>query len=175
MKKIKDNIYEKLTVRQRIIASIEAMARDDKDEKFHLFQSCPRFEYKMNDLQFSSKLDALQELALVVENDLRGCLLDFFLESFLHKAGAADFSTLPAGITKFPEIIQDMLSIREAWHKFLSEEGISLSIMEAAHKDLPHDLIGLFVQAGENLGLLPDEYATGVYKNLLRNYYDNSV
>lgn len=176
MKNIKDNVYKKLTSDQRIIASIDAMARGDNDEKLHLSKTCPKYNYTMNDHRFCGKLEALQDLTVVIENDMRGCILAFFLDGLLEETCSAnDLKSLAIKIELFPELVEDLLGIRKAWHEFLLEEGIQPEIMEFAYADLRHFLTEWFIRIGEKLELEPSEYATKTFKKWLRDYYDNSV
>lgn len=50
---IKPQIYESLTPRQRVIASIEALARGDEEEKRRLVKSCPKKSYLQTDTAYS--------------------------------------------------------------------------------------------------------------------------
>lgn len=176
MKKIKNMVYENLTPKQRIVANLAAIARSDKDEELRLSKTCPKYTYTMNDHQFCGRLEALQDLSMVVEHDMRNCVLDFFMIGLLYEIReVADFNDLVKAIKESPEYVQEILCIKSAWHEFLQEEGIDIETMDAAYSNLKHPLTLRFIRIGINLGLLSDEHTVAAYKKLLRNYYDHAV
>lgn len=176
MKTIKPVIYENLTPRQRIIACVEAQAREDKDEETHLVKTCPKFSYTMNDHRFCGKLEAIQHLALAVEHDLRSCILNFFWNGLFYEIREfGSFEDLVRAIREWPESAQEMLSIKKAWHGFLDEEGLDPRVVDQVYQDLEHSLTTRFVTIAFKLGLSPDEYVVDKYKGFLRHYYDGAA
>ena len=79
MRKIASTVYEDLTPRQRVIASVEAEARGDQDERQRLMSSCPRLNYCRTDAAYSDAMERLMRMALAVEADLRGAALSFLI------------------------------------------------------------------------------------------------
>ena len=136
MSNIKHMVYESLTPRQRIIASIEALARGDEEEKSRLVESCPKKNYRQNDAEFADKMGALMTLMLAVECDLRGSVLGFFLA----------LRTEPKSVH---EILQNIADIQAAWEEFISSLGIDPETMAKAAPPF-----GAFLELID--GLLPD-------------------
>lgn len=173
MKTIKPIIYENLTPRQRIIAFIGAQAREDKNEETRLVKTCPQFNYTMNDHRFCEKLKAIQHLALVVEHDLRSCILDFLGDGLFYEIREfRDFEDLVRGIREWPESAQEMLNIKKAWHGFLEEEGLDPRAVDHIYADFEHSLTTRFITIAVKLGVSPDEHVVEKYKDFLRRYYD---
>ena len=136
MNRIGSSVYENLTVRQRVIACIEAEARGDCDERQRLISSCPKFTYHQTDARFSGTMEKLMGLAMAVEADLRECVLKFFIivKSEPETSG---------------RLLQDFANIREAWKMTVRTMGIDEKIMALAGP--PSSLVLEMVE-----GLLPE-------------------
>lgn len=119
MKKISRSVYENLTPKQRVVACIEALSRDDESERQRLVQSCPKLTFMQVDPRFSDTMDQLMNLAMAVELNLSECVLRFLI-----------------GIRADPEIaqefLQDFADIREAWRMTVNAMGINEAAMAAA-------------------------------------------
>lgn len=114
MKQIKSSAYENLTPQQRVIAAMEACARDDGDELRRLRDTCPKLIYKMTDAKYSDTMQSLSILAITVENDLRGLAIGFLLSCDEENCDRFAF-------------LSSILSIRDAWHEILNGRGIGLN------------------------------------------------
>jgi hypothetical protein len=134
--KIGSSVYENLTVRQRVIACIEAEARGDCDERQRLISYCPKFTYDQTDARFSGTMEKLMGLAMAVEADLRECVLKFLIivKSEPETSG---------------RLLQDFANIREAWKMTVRTMGIDEKIMALAGP--PSSLVFEMVEA-----LLPE-------------------
>lgn len=135
---IKLQIYDNLTPKQRIIASIDAMARGDEEERLRLIKSCPKKSYRLTDSAYSFRIETLQQMAMAVECDMRGLSLDYLGQLLSHEKSEKEL--LPNTST-----IQEMLNIREAWHDLLEGQGIEPSAMGKAHDYLGHYSVEYFI------------------------------
>lgn len=117
---IKPIIYESLTPRQRIIATIDAEARGDKEEVQRLVQTCQKKNYRENDAAYGETIQNLMYVALGVECELSRNALAFMTAIYL------DY-----GIMK--EYLQNIIDIRTAWHETLESMGISPESMDKAN------------------------------------------
>tara|TARA_B100001989_G_C24549681_1_gene473414 strand:+ start:3314 stop:3844 length:531 start_codon:yes stop_codon:yes gene_type:complete len=176
MRTIKENIYEKLSPRQRIVANLDALARGDKDEEGKLSKTCPKYTYRMNDHSFCMRMEAIQFLALLVEHDLRSFILEFFMNSLFYEiVEFSNYEELAHEMREWPDAAQNMLSIKKAWHGFLEEEGIDPRVVDKAYADIEHSMTSRFLSIAFKIGLLPDECVVEEYKGLLRCYYDEAA
>ena len=105
--KIRGAVYEELTPRQRIVAVMDAIARDDTAEIYRLKSTCPFKSYRQRDAAFSDTIDALFGVGLAVETDLRGEAL----------------SWLACGRDK--EQLRKMAAFEAAWLALLADMGIT--------------------------------------------------
>lgn len=166
---IKPLIYEKLTARQRVIASFEALAREDEAEARRLIKTCRKKTYTMNDSAYVDRMEALHDIAMAVECDMRGMAICYLMEAWLGnrrgaRPGAFEFQS-PA-----IEFLQDMLSIRQAWHDVMKQEGIEPAIMEKAHASQRHCSVDWLLRIAEKMKLKPDPETVAFYKELLVEY-----
>lgn len=170
---IKPAIYENLTIQERVIASVEALARDDEEEKQRLVKSCPKKTYTMSDYAYSGKMEALQDMAMVVECDMRGCALNFFMLLYLDDHLDDDkHKGLHKLMQKMPCQIQEMISIKQAWHDFLEEEGINPAMMDKAYKPVRHFAIEFTAAFADEMKFEPDPETVEKYRNVLKEYMD---
>lgn len=165
---IKPIIYEQLTPAQRIIASIEAMARGDEKEEERLIKTCPKKLYNISDPVYAYRLEALQDMAMAVECDMRGHALDY-LEQLL-SSRAPDQPKGQKYLLPDTSSIQEMLSIKKAWHDLLRHEGIDPATMDKAHNYLGHYLVQYFMELGARLELKTDSQTVEEYKDVLSEY-----
>ena len=173
---IKPAIYEKLTAQERVIASLEALARDDEKERVRLVKTCPKKNYNMSDHAYSSKMEAFLDIALVIEADMRGCVLNFFIQLFLEDNLDRDkCHTMHELMETSPCQIQKMISIKQAWHEFLEDEGIDVELAEKAYKDLHHTSIKWMTTIANNMDLEPDAQVFTEYKDLLKEYMSQAL
>jgi hypothetical protein len=105
--KIHGLIYEALSPRQRIIAAMDAIARDDTAEVERLKSSCAIKTYRQRDSEFSDTIEALFVTGLAVEADLLSEAL----------------SWLTCRHDKV--VLQNMATIEAAWLTLLAEMGIT--------------------------------------------------
>lgn len=136
MNKIASSVYENLTIRQRVIACIEAEARGDGDERERLISSCPKLTYQQTDARFSGTMEKLMDLAVAVESDLRECVLKFFVIEKVEPDSSG-------------RLLQDFANIREAWKMTVRSMGIDEKSMALAGP--PSSLVFEMVEA-----LLPE-------------------
>jgi hypothetical protein len=173
MKAIKETIYKSMTPQQRVIASMEAIARGDEDERSRLSQTCPKFHYTMTDHHYCERLEALRDLALAVEHDIRGCILAFFYDELFYKTiSGNDLKSLIMNIELSSERAEDVLGIIKAWHEFLIGEGIDPAVAESAFADMRDDMTKKFIQIAEKLELEPDKHTARQFGQWLRHYYE---
>lgn len=72
---IKPAVYESLTPRQRVVAAMEAVGRNDTAEADRLRQTCQFKTYRQRDAEFSDRMDAIHRAALAVHIDLQSAVL----------------------------------------------------------------------------------------------------
>jgi hypothetical protein len=109
--KISDTAYEALSPRQRIIATIDAMARDDTAEIDRLKTTCPIKSYRREDAAFRDVFEGLRGAELAVEADLLSEALWLIAR---HDDPECREATL-----------QTMAAIEAAWLALLSDMGIT--------------------------------------------------
>ena len=141
---IKPIVYENLTPRQRVIATIEAEARDDQDEVQRLVKSCPKKTYRANDSEYTETMHELMYVTLGVEYELQRNALGFMAALYL------DNLTL----NKF---LQNIADIQAAWQETLEGMGIEPVTMRKATS-----LVPMVIDALEEL--LPDPDLENVNK-----------
>lgn len=89
MKDIAQQVYDKLTPRQRIIATIEAEARDDAEEVRRLVKSCPKKTYTMNDANYAEEMQMLLADSMSLECDMSHMAINYLL---LEKCGKGNLT-----------------------------------------------------------------------------------
>ena len=108
---IRGTVYEALSPRQRIIAAMDAIARDDTAEVERLKSTCPISTYRQRDAAFSDTVEALFGTGLAVEADLRGAALWWWMVRAVPEQGGA--------------LLQNMAAIEAAWLALLADMGIT--------------------------------------------------
>ena len=170
---IKYAVYESLTSRQRIIATIEAWARGDEAESQRLAKTCPKVTYRGNESAYAERIKTLKYMALVIEYDMRGAAISFLSHPYFSQDPEKDHRhNWHKDLKQRPEQIRGLLSIHEAWNSILQEEGIDPGMMDKAMNGLMHCWIRFFVSIAEGHGVLSDPEIVKEYKSLLRNYLD---
>lgn len=168
---IKPVIYENLTTQERIIATLEANARNDEEEKAKLVRTCPKKSYRLTDPAYTNMMDALHDIALVVECDMRGCALNFFMLLWLlDNPEYAEEETAERLHNLLPNTLKEMMGIQRAWHEFLCEQGIALDLADKAFEGLKHFGIVWSLGVSENMELCSEEETIKRYKSLLLEY-----
>jgi hypothetical protein len=109
---IKESVYESLTPRQRVIATIEAEARGDEAEAQRLRDTCPQYTYRQADAEYSQTMIRIVAYSMAVEADIRGNAIGACMALLMDHDDA---------LKKF---LQNMANIRAAWHGVLEEMGI---------------------------------------------------
>ncbi len=167
MTSIKPFVYENLMPRQRIIASIEALARGDEEERQRLIKTCPKKIYRQNDAAFVERIEALETMALAVECDLRGCALDYFLAL---KGMAVMEGTETEGklSERFRKALQEMANIKAAWADILAQEGIDPDTMSKANL-ANHNAVAWL----ENITSDPEDAGRQEYRDILGRYLNS--
>ncbi|MCK6419027.1 MAG: hypothetical protein L6Q57_08865 [Alphaproteobacteria bacterium] len=166
-------VYEKLSNHERIIASLEALGRNDQEEKKRLVETCPKKNYRMNDHGYCSFMEALQNMVVSVECDMRGHALNFMMLLWLEsKVIQEKWDRVYKFVEQEPEQLIKMISVQRAWHEFLEESNIPLSTMQKAHSDLPHFTIKWLIMIAEDCDLNPDPQITQEYKNVLKEHFE---
>lgn len=128
--KLKPIVYENLTPGERIVASVEALARGDMDERQRLISSCPKKTVTQTDPAYSDVMERLIYMALAVQCDLRTEAICF---QFALKAEEP-----------FDMFLRRMASIQAAWHQTLEEYGIDPTSMNKATRP-PHPIVDLLM------------------------------
>lgn len=151
--KLKPIVYENLTIRERIIASVEALARGDMDERQRLISTCPKKTVTQTDPAYSDVMERLMFMALAVQCDLRTEAICFQFAIKLEEP--------------FDIFLQRMADIQAAWHQILEEYGIDPASMDKATRP-PHPIVDLLmdlVNAAE-----PDPEKTKEYKDAMTDF-----
>lgn len=117
---LKSSLYDTLTPIQRVIATIEAEARDDTAEVERLVKSCPKKIYTMNDDAYTRMMDRLILARLAIECDLQNQMIGFWVAALCDREDCIQM------------FLQNMADIQAAWHKTLNEFGIDPETMAKA-------------------------------------------
>jgi hypothetical protein len=144
MKNIKPVIYENLSTRQRVIASVEALARDDEEERLRLVSTCPKKTYHQTDWEYSQKMIMLIGMSISIECELR-------------EYGLNLFAALLSDRTSGDQWLQKIADTREAWKVMLRQMGIDPEAMKKAGLPSSPVLESIY-------GLLPEPVPENVEK-----------
>ncbi|NCC52643.1 MAG: hypothetical protein EOM20_15690 [Spartobacteria bacterium] len=166
---IKPVVYENLTHRQRVIASIEALSREDEAEARRLVKTCPKKNYTMNDSAYVDRMEALLDLAMSVECDLRGLALKSLMEAWLGDR-EKDFDGGRPISQPAMEFMCDMLALRQAWHELLEDEGIEPKAMERVSGSMRHDVVNSLLRIAEKFNQEPDPDTVAYCKTPMMEY-----
>lgn len=154
---IKPSVYESLTPRQRVIATIEAEARGDEDEVLRLRDTCPKHTYRQTDVEYTHAMVRLIALSLAVESDIREQIIGVLLSAIMDRDDT---------LNKF---LQNIANIRAAWIETIETLGIAPDSMK---KFGPPQHIGVLLIND----LLPEPDAGAIIgiKNSMRQVIDAS-
>lgn len=130
---IKPIVYDTLTPRQRIIASVEALARKDDPELERLRDSCPQKHYKGADHRYTEPLRLVTVYALHTEKLLSEYVLSFLLAHNTNQDDLAD------------RCFQGIINTRAAWEKLLEEMGIDPQSAFKMVKECRHPAVDIFL------------------------------
>lgn len=163
MKDISNSTYENLTISQRIIASIEAMARGDDEEKLRLIKTCPRKTYTQTDAKYGDTMEKLINLAIMVECELRGQALSFYIASWLSEREDKVYWE------EKEKFIKNVHTITRAWNITLENMGIKPETMEQMMTGYKHPHIQFLqdIRCYEDEELEHLEEYLDAYKGLL--------
>ena len=104
-------IYEGLSLSQRVIAAMDAIARDDTAEIERLKLTSPIKTYRERGIAFSGTMKALFAIGMAVECDLRGAALSWWM-----------VRTIPE---QSRELLQEMAAIEGGWQALLADMDIA--------------------------------------------------
>jgi len=127
-------VYDNLTPRQRLIATVEAIARDDKAEHDKLERTCPRKNYTQADYQYSGTLQGLLTMGFVVEQELTSNVLSLILAARMENAEYSDI------------FLQNIIDISTAWKKQMELMGIDPRAMDKIFKESRHIYVDIFMK-----------------------------
>jgi hypothetical protein len=141
MKTIKPMVYEALTPKQRVIATLEAEARDDRAEVRRLVQTCPKRTYRANDERYSGTMRGIVNLAIFLEMELRGIALAATY------AMATDSPRLPALLAK-------MLALYTAWAQAFAAQGLDFALVETFTAPVRNPVVAFFLDMARDIRAL---------------------
>ena len=119
--KIKPAVYESLTPRQRVAATLDALGREDTEEVDRLKRTCAYKVYRQQDAAYADTMVEIFALGVAVEAELRGSALWYILSNKSGDMESAEFW------------LQNLADIRAAWLHTLASMGItSQNAIEAA-------------------------------------------
>ena len=134
MNKIKDNFYYQLSAKERITASIEAMARDDQNEIKKLIKTCPKKSYKCNDAQYSDSMDIIELMQFAYEYDILSNYFNAIYLAYFDEMHNENYSNSH-------NFLKKMVDIRTAWGEFLKSKHIRLESMDKIFHEYRNPLI----------------------------------
>ena len=117
---IKPAVYESLTPRQRVIATIEAEARGDDDEVNRLVKTCPKKTYSQADAAYTDTMIKLWALSAAIECDIRGNIIGFLVSVLMERESTVDI------------FLQRIANTQAAWDEMLNGIGIDPDSMSKA-------------------------------------------
>ena len=134
MKQIKDKVYETLTTEQRIIAAVEAIAREDKAELTRLKDTCPQYTYRISDPAYFKVMLEIIGLAVAINSDMKDTLIISLLAYI-----ADQDEGLFMGLKK-------LANVNSVWTKYLESKGIARETMDKVTKDLTPEYLNQILQ-----------------------------
>lgn len=167
---IKPIVYENLTASQRVIAAMEALARNDDKEHERLLKTCPKKTYSMEDYEFTGKMNALHDLALAVECDLRGCAISMIGHLFVSYKKDNSIENAEEFLEDSLSQGQELISIKQAWLELCEEENIASETVESAFGHMKHYGVKLAEEILNRACLEADTDTVEEYKTTLREY-----
>ncbi|MEW9920018.1 hypothetical protein AB2B41_10405 [Marimonas sp. MJW-29] len=119
MKKIGPKVYESLSPRQRAVAYIEALARQDVPEQQRLLRTCPKVTVVLIDPRFTDIVERVMAMAVAKEADLRDCMIEWLLAIRIDPKSARGS-------------LQRFSNVERAWKLVLDSIGIDEQVMAIA-------------------------------------------
>ena len=120
MKKLADKYYENLTPKQRVVATLEAIARDDAAEQERLVKTCPKRTYRATDAAYCDEMTKIIGATVSIECDLRGQAIAFLMCIISGNENDID-----------PHIfLQNIANMRHVWHDALEGMGVDAAVMD---------------------------------------------
>ena len=161
---IKPSIYDNLTPRQRLIATIEAMARHDDAEHKKLADTCPKKRYEQGDYQYSGTLQGLTAMAFCIEQTLTSNALSALLCLQYSKDEIAEI------------FIQRTIDTYTAWTQHLEVMGIDPRAMDKIVKDIRHPYVDLFLKMPSSIAdsgevFVADENTINAWTEHLNSFF----
>ena len=165
MKQLADSMYRTLTAEERIIASVEANARDDENEIEKLIQTCPRKNYKSTDRAYSQRMDYLFAIQMAVEADLTQNALDYAVMNFI------DIDPKKAVFVQ-EKARQRIIDIQTAWHGFLEDKGINPETMDQMAMKMRHPYLNMLLDCTL---CIPDDEIVKTYRDVFEETYNRNI
>ena len=157
--KIKRTIYTTLKARDRVAATVSALARDDAEEVQRLKKTCPKERYVANEDAYAETMETLGKIGAIVEVDLRGLAIDYLA----HSTPGMEWET-----DAHRTLICYFASIREAWRRLAREHGIDFADLQAATAP-HHDFVQRLTENAEGKH---DESQVQKYLTAMRSHFD---
>lgn len=156
MKSISTKVYEDLTPKQRVHASLEAIARGDGAEKQKLINTCPKKAYIQNVPEYADTMEILIGMMMAVECDIYRNALNFFAALYFdHEAKG--------------KCLQNIADIKAAWKAALIEKEIDPDLVKKAGSK-PSPVIELI----EEILPKPKDESTKALTNEITSYFSVS-
>lgn len=111
---IRESIYQSLTPRQRITATLEALARNDISEKERLINTCTRTHYIQTDHAYSASMDKLMLLSMAVEFELMSAAITYLVYD------------------EIPILLEKFAYIEQGWIVAMGDHGIDYDLLRRA-------------------------------------------
>ena len=141
--------YEALTPEERVQAAISALSRNDEKEIARLSTTCPKRTFTMTDPRYSDRMDVLHRLGAIVEANLRGFALDFFI--FSRPGLNATHDGRLACLEREEWAESEFGNLLVAWRRFLAECGLDVEEAERALRS-PHPAVTVLSQVADPIG-----------------------
>jgi hypothetical protein len=148
MKQVKSMVYESLTPRERVVATLEAEARGDQAEARRLVETCPKRTYRMNDAAYAETMRGIVNLAIFLEMELRGYALAATY------AMATDSAHLPALLAK-------MLTLHAAWEQAFAAQGLPFARVEALTAPIRNPVVQTLLDTARDIRALDAQDTQG--------------
>ncbi|MBL3676167.1 MAG: hypothetical protein JKP92_01475 [Alphaproteobacteria bacterium] len=141
MKTIKPMVYEALTPKQRVIATLEAEARDDQAEVRRLVDTCPKHTYRATDERYSYTMRTVTMLVIFLEMELRGIALAAAVASWQKHGTRAAF-------------LRNMLTLHTAWAQAFAAKGLDFALAERMAAPIRDPFVAFFLDTAEKVRAL---------------------
>ncbi len=160
---IKPIIYDSLTPQQRVVAAVEALARDDDAEHKKLTETCPKKNYIQPDYQYSGMLHGLIGMAIANEHELTSNALSLFL-CISPKSNRGDLAET---------FLQRLIDCNAAWNETLESMGIDPETMSKLCHAMRHPIVNCFlnIAVDSDIALSPDEEAVKAQRQKMEYFF----